>query len=242
MTGGFTLFGALTLGLLASGHCLLMCGGISGALAMVTRTRANGKPRVDLLIAYQLGRIGSYALAGASLGAIGAGFLQLIGRPDVQQMLRVASALMMGAVAVSLLWRGRGIDLGIGRGAWQRLAPLARRLLPVRSAGQALAFGALWGWMPCGLVYSVLLVAWLSMDPLRSAAIMFFFGLGTTPAVLAGAFGARAGLRWVGDRRVRSAAAAMLLCMAVVTATAPWLVSQFHLHPTRWLPFDCTLR
>ena len=242
MTGGFTLVGALTLGLLASGHCLLMCGGISGALAMVTRTRANGKPRMDLLLAYQVGRIGSYALAGASLGAIGAAFLQLIGQPDVQQMLRVASALMMGAVALSLLWRGSGIDLGIGRRAWQRLAPLARRLLPVQSVGHAFAFGALWGWMPCGLVYSVLLVAWLSMDPLRSAAIMLLFGLGTMPAVLAGAFGARSGLRWLGDRRMRSAAAAILLCMAVLTASAPWLVSQFNLHLTRWLPFDCTLR
>ena len=242
MTGGFTLFGALMLGLLASGHCLLMCGGISGALAMATRTHSNGRPRVDLLIAYQLGRIGSYALAGASLGAIGAGFLQLIGRPDVQQMLRVASASMMAAVAVSLLCRGRGIDLGVGRSAWQKLAPLARRLLPVRTPGHALAFGALWGWMPCGLVYSVLLVAWLAMDPLRSASIMLLFGVGTTPAVLAGAFGARTGLRWLGDARVRSAAATMLLVMAVLTASAPWIISHFNLHMTRWLPFDCTLR
>jgi sulfite exporter TauE/SafE len=239
MTGGLTLFGALTLGLLASGHCLLMCGGISGALALVTRTRENGKPRVDLLLAYQFGRIASYTLAGASLGAIGAGFLQLIGRPDVQQMLRIASALMMGAVALSLLWRGRGLDLGIGRRAWQRLAPLARRLLPVRNAGQAFAFGALWGWMPCGLVYSVLLIAWLTMDPLRSAAIMLLFGLGTMPAVLAGAFGARTGLRWLGNARLRSAAAVMLLAMALLTATAPWLMSHLNLHVMRWLPFDC---
>jgi sulfite exporter TauE/SafE len=239
VTGGFTLVGALTLGLLASGHCLLMCGGISGALAVVTRTREDGKPRVDLLLAYQAGRIGSYTLAGASLGAVGAGFLQLIGRSDVQQVLRVLSAVMIGAVAISLLRRGRGIDLGIGKRAWRRLAPLARRLLPVRNVGQAFAFGALWGWMPCGLVYSVLLVAWLTMDPLRSAAIMLMFGLGTAPAVLAGAFGARAGLRWLGDARVRSAAAAMLIVMAVATISAPWLVSHLGLHFMRWLPFDC---
>ena len=242
MTGSFTLLGALMLGFLASGHCLLMCGGISGALAMVTRARADGKPRLDLLVAYQAGRVGSYTLAGASLGAIGAGFLQLLGRPDVQQSLRVGAAAMMGVVALSLLWRGRGIDLGVGKRAWQRLAPLARRLLPVRNVGQALAFGAVWGWMPCGLVYSVLIVAWLTMDPLRSAAIMFLFGLGTVPAVLAGALGARRGVRWLSDTRVRSAAAVMLVVLALLTIGAPWIVARLHLHVAHWLPFDCALR
>lgn len=242
MSGGFTLAGALVLGLLASGHCLLMCGGISGALAAVTRAGANGKPRLDLLIAYQIGRITSYGLAGASLGAVGAGALQLIGRSDVQATLRLLSAAMMGVVALSLLLRGRGIEGGFGQRMWRRISPLAQRLLPVRNLRQAFAFGALWGWMPCGLVYSVLLVAWLAMDPLRSAAIMILFGLGTMPAVLAGSLGARAGLRVLADTRIRNAAALFLFAMAALTVGGPWLVAQSGLHVLSWLPFDCAVR
>ncbi len=242
MNGSLTLVGALLLGLLASGHCLLMCGGIGGALALITRSAANGKPRLDLLLGYQFGRIASYTLAGLSLGAVGATVLHFVASPRVQESLRIASGIMMGVVALSLLLRGRGVDFGFGRSAWRRLAPLTRRLLPVRNIGQALAFGAVWGWMPCGLVYSVLLIAWLTMDPLRSAAIMLMFGLGTMPAVLAGSVAAGRGVRIFGNAHVRSFAAALLLVLAVLTAAGPWLVARSGLHAMSWLPFDCVVQ
>src|SRR5690242_18698699 len=58
-----TLGAALLLGLAASGHCLVMCGGISAALGAVTARHADGRPRRDLLVGYQLGRVTSYTLA-----------------------------------------------------------------------------------------------------------------------------------------------------------------------------------
>jgi sulfite exporter TauE/SafE len=68
MANAPTLFAALLLGLAASGHCLVMCGGISAALGIATSKRADGRARAELLVAYQFGRIASYALAGLLLG------------------------------------------------------------------------------------------------------------------------------------------------------------------------------
>jgi sulfite exporter TauE/SafE len=101
-------------------------------------------------------------------------------------------------IGLTLLGRARGVDLGLGRAMWPRLAPLARKLVPVRRLPQAFALGAIWGWMPCGFVYSVLLLAWLSMDPLRGALTMLLFGLGTMPALLASAYGTAGAMRIFG--------------------------------------------
>jgi sulfite exporter TauE/SafE len=239
MTDGLTLFSAFLLGLIASGHCLLMCGGISGALAIATRAGARGQPRLDLLAGYQIGRIASYALAGASLAGAGGVIVRFVDQEHVRIGLRWVSAAMFALVGISLLLRGRGLDLAIGRRAWSRIAPLARHLLPVRRFPQALALGALWGWMPCGLVYSVLIIAWLSMDALHGAAIMLSFGLGTAPAVIAGACAVTAGTRFLGRAGIRSAAATVLLLLAVLTAGGPWLAAASGLHALGWLPFDC---
>ncbi|HXR62347.1 MAG TPA: sulfite exporter TauE/SafE family protein [Rudaea sp.] len=240
MTDGLTLFSAFLLGLIASGHCLLMCGGISGALAVATRADARGRPRLMLLASYQIGRIASYALAGASLAGVGGSILRFVDQEQVRIGLRWVSAAMFALVGISLLLRGRGFDLAIGRRAWSRIAPLARRLLPVQHTWQALALGALWGWMPCGLAYSVLLIAWLSMSALHGAAIMLLFGLGTAPAVIAGAYAAKSGTTLLGRSGIRSAAAAALLVLALLTAGGPWLAAVSGIHSMGWLPFDCS--
>ena len=239
MSGSLTLLSAFLLGLIASGHCLVMCGGISGALAIATRTDARGRPRIDLLAGYQIGRISSYMIAGASLAGFGSALLSLVDQDQVRIGLRWLSAALFALVGLSLLLRGRGFEPALGRRAWSRIAPLARRLLPVRSFPQAFALGALWGWMPCGLAYSVLLIAWLSMDPLRSALIMLLFGLGTVPAVLAGAYGVKRGVGLLHRSGIRSTAAAMLLVMSALTAGGPWLVAHSGMHALSWLPFDC---
>ena len=239
MNAGLSWFGAFALGLLASGHCLVMCGGISGALAMATQRNAHGRLRFDLLAGYQIGRIGSYMLAALLLSGAGAFLVQFVDGERVRLVLRWLSALTIGAIGISLLLCGRGFDLALGRGVWKHLAPLTRRFVPVRNPAQALALGAVWGWMPCGLAYSVLLVAWLSMDPWRAAAIMLAFGLGTVPAVLAGAYGASTGLRLLGHAGLRSAVGVMLVLFGTVTALAPWLVAHAGIHAS-WLPFDCS--
>lgn len=242
MSAPFTLFGAFAFGLLASGHCLLMCGGIAGALGAVTvRAKDTGTPWL-LLAGYQLGRLTSYATAGLLIGGIGAGIVQFVDQDAVRIALRWLTALVFAALALNLLRGGRGVDFALGHSVWARLAPVARRFVPVRTWPRAFALGALWGWMPCGLVYSVLIVAALGAHPLQSAAIMFAFGLGTVPAVLAGAFGAQRAMRWLGQPRLRTGVATMFFAFALVTAGGPWIAAHGMAAAARWLPFDCATR
>jgi sulfite exporter TauE/SafE len=238
MSGGLTLGAALLLGLVASGHCMVMCGGITAALGVATAKRADGRPRRTLLFGYQLGRIASYAVAGLLFGGIADGAIALLDTDGVHVALRVASALalVLGALVASGILRGPGH--GIGRVLWTQLAPLGRRLLPVANMPRAFAFGMVWGWMPCGFVYTVLLIATASLDPWRGAATMATFGIGTAPALLAGSFGATRLGRFSGPN-ARRVVAGVLLGGAALTLAGPWLVVQAPwLHG--WLPYDCT--
>jgi sulfite exporter TauE/SafE len=156
----------------------------------------------------------------------------------VRNGLRVLSACALLLGAFVAFGRVRHPGFGIGRRLWPRLAPLGRRLLPVDSVPRALGFGMVWGWMPCGFVYTVLLIAALQLDAWRAAATMAAFGLGTAPAMLATAFGAQ---RWFGFAARpggRRLAGAVLVASATLTLAGPWLVGHAPwLHG--WLPFDC---
>jgi sulfite exporter TauE/SafE len=240
MTGNLTLTAAFLLGLFASGHCILMCGGISSALMLGADGRDRQRPPAPLLLAMQLGRVSSYMLAAALLAGAGASVVHFVDQDSVRIVLRVISAATFAAIGLTLLGRARGFDIGIGRSLWPRLAPIARKLLPVRHVPQALALGAVWGWMPCGFVYSVLVLAWLSMDPLRAAATMLLFGLGTMPALLASAYGTAGILRIFGRSQARSVMGSALLLMALLTLGGPWLAMHSGMHAMmHWLPLDC---
>jgi sulfite exporter TauE/SafE len=114
--------------------------------------------------------------------------------------------------------------MGVGYRLWSKIAPLGRRLLPVASIPRALAFGMVWGWMPCGFVYSVLVIAMLQMDALRGAMVMAAFGLGTAPALLITAFGAQRLTRFASMPATRHVAGSVLLLSAFVTLAGPWVV------------------
>ena len=185
---------ALLAGLAGSGHCLGMCGGISAALAGGGR----GPAWLSALL-LSGGRLASYALAGAIAGAGGA----LLGRGldllQLGQLLRLGFGLLLLAVGLTLALRWRGLQRieALGARLWTRLTPALGGLLPPRGPAQALLAGALWGWLPCGLVYSMLTMALASGDAGNGAWLMAGFGLGTLPAVV-GAGGAAAGtLRWL---------------------------------------------
>lgn len=239
MTGALTLGAALLLGAAASGHCLVMCGGISAALGVATAKRADGRPQPRLLVAYQFGRVASYALAGLLVGGILGGLIGLLDVEAVRRSLRAlsAGALLLGALVA--FGRLRDPGFAFGRRLWPRLAPLGRRLLPVTNMPRAVAFGMVWGWMPCGFVYTVLLIAALQLDALRAALTMAAFGLGTAPAMLAVAFGAQRLAGWSARPFGKHLAGVVLLASAVLTLAGPWLVGSVPwLHA--WLPFDCT--
>ena len=239
MTGALTLGAALLLGAAASGHCLVMCGGISAALGMATAKCADGRAQPRLLVAYQLGRITSYALAGLLLGGLLGGLIGLLDIEAVRRSLRVLSAVALLLGALVAFGRLRDPGFTIGRRLWRWLAPLGRRLLPVTTMPRAFAFGMVWGWMPCGFVYTVLLIAALQLDALHAALTMAAFGLGTAPAMLSVAFGAQRLAGWTARPFGKRLAGVVLLASAALTLAGPWLLgSAPWLHA--WLPFDCS--
>ena len=176
-TGYLALF---LVGLLGGTHCVGMCGGIVGALAM-------GLPaRWSMHLAYNAGRIISYTLAGALVGTLGAATLGFDAAISARVLLYVVANLMLVALGLYLLGVTRALAFTerVGQSLWRRLQPLTKRFLPARTVGQAFPLGMLWGWLPCGLVYSALATALSSGSPERGAALMFAFGLGTLPNLL----------------------------------------------------------
>ena len=182
---------ALIAGLASSVHCVGMCGGIVGALQGVS---APGLSPLRLHLAYGLGRVGAYAgsgtVAGALAGAVasgGAGILGVRGSLIAQSTFAAVAGVMLVAMGLYLagLLPGLARIERAGLALWRRLEPFGRRLLPVRSPARALALGALWGFLPCGLVYTMLVTAAAAGSAQAGAAVMVAFGLGTLPAMLA---------------------------------------------------------
>lgn len=170
-------------GLLSGTHCAGMCGGIVGALVMQT---PGERAAWSFHLAYNLGRIGSYTAAGALVGAIGGLGLAFGPVARVQLAFYLLASLMLVALGFYLMGFTRSLAFTerAGQVLWRRIQPLTRRFLPVRHATQALALGTLWGWLPCGLVYSVLTNALVSGSAARGALALAVFGLGTLPNLL----------------------------------------------------------
>jgi sulfite exporter TauE/SafE len=202
-----------------------MCGGISAALGLATAKDRNGRPRAMLLSCYQLGRIASYSLAGLLFAGFLGGAIALLDIEAVRRALRVLSALALLLGALVVFGRVRDPGYAIGARLWPKLAVLGRRLFPVTSVPRAIAFGMVWGWMPCGFVYAVLLIATLQLDAVRGATKMAAFGLGTAPALLVTAFGAQRFAGFVAKPAARHVAGSLLLICAVLTLSGPWLAS-----------------
>ncbi len=172
------------IGLLGGTHCVSMCGGIVGALT-VQMPGAGGR-QWPIHLAYNLGRIATYTALGAALGALGTVGLLFNEVLPVQLGLYVLANLMLIALGLYLTGFTRFLTPIERAGAhlWKRIQPLTRRFLPARSVQQALPLGLLWGFLPCGLVYSVLTTALVTGSATRGAGLMLAFGLGTLPNLL----------------------------------------------------------
>lgn len=174
---------AFVSGLLGSAHCLGMCSGLSGLFAAGV-THASIRSQVSLAVAYNLGRIASYALLGMLLGLIGKSTVHWI--PVVAGPLRVLGGglIILVGLQVAFGWRLLAPIESLGAVIWSYLAPCTKTLLPANSVPKAAGLGLLWGWLPCGLVYAALLVAATTATPGNGALVMIAFGLGTMPAML----------------------------------------------------------
>ena len=179
-----SVFSAFLVGLLGGTHCVGMCGGITAALSLQLPTTGRLWP---YYLTYNLGRIASYSVAGTVAGALGASALLLQEMLPVQQGLFVLANFMLIALGLYLagIWRFITVFERAGSLLWKHLQPVMRRWLPIQDLPGAFVVGALWGWLPCGLVYSVLVTALASGSALGGGMLMLAFGLGTLPNLLA---------------------------------------------------------
>ena len=176
------ILSAFVMGLLGSGHCLAMCGGVSSSLTLAIKEKHRVK---QYTLLYNLGRLLSYSLAGALAGGISQ---QLASRSNLfTQTLSVLSGVFMILVGLYIMRLTMSLNWieKIGKVTiWQHIVGLNRKLLPVNTHFKALCYGMLWGWLPCGLVYSALLFATTTHNAISGAFFMAFFALGTLPAML----------------------------------------------------------
>lgn len=208
-----TLLAVFTTGLLGGVHCAGMCGGIVSALgfratdntirfplASLSSTAGSTtaafnttalKPdlsvqRINILLLYNTGRLGTYTFLGAvagSIGTIGA-WMQVAWPLQQTSFLLTNSMLLLIGLYLSGVKRIGSALESLGLVFWRLVQPHAARQLTAQSNLSALLAGSLWGLVPCGMVYAVLVAALVSGSAANGAALMLAFGLGTLPNLL----------------------------------------------------------
>lgn len=237
-----TFLSALILGLLASAHCAGMCGGLQTALQQPVIVRSANEIMRHVM-AMNAGRLTTYVGAGALLAGTGAGFVQAVDLPQLALVVRYITALLLILLGCQFVFSRQRPFAAIerfGRALWQ---PFSKRLAMQDSAGLATSFkrGLLWGFLPCGLVYAVLLTTLFSPGALQGAQVMLGFGLGTIPAlVLTGGIyqhfrrvAHNDNVRWVGGL--------VFILGGVLMVATPWLVDMefMHNYPQLLSPLFC---
>ena len=212
------LAAAFVTGLLGSAHCFGMCAGISGLFA-VNASVASLKSQFLLAIAYNAGRVLSYVFLGTVVAILGQAMVGAI--PRIAAPVRLASGLLIVIVGlqVTFNWRFLAPVENAGAKIWQRIAPAAKGLLPVTSLPKALGLGLLWGWLPCGLVYSVLLLAGTTANAVNGGLVMLAFGLGTSPAMIMTGLGASKLSQFMSRKRL--GAGLLIILLGLLTLAMP---------------------
>ncbi|NOY66505.1 MAG: sulfite exporter TauE/SafE family protein [Gammaproteobacteria bacterium] len=217
MIDEFTLISAFILGLLGAPHCAGMCGGIVGALSVGCQPAVNtSSQRLLFVIAYNIGRISSYVIAGMLVGGFAALATNLIALHYAQLVLQALAALFMLFLGLYLggWWPVLSRLEKLGGHLWKLIEPVGRRFIPISSLPSAFMLGGIWGWLPCGLVYSVLIYSATAGGAIEGGLLMLGFGAGTLPAmVLLGAAGSR-GQQYLQKIWVRRIAGGLIILFA----------------------------
>lgn len=223
---------ALIVGVLGGVHCIGMCGGIAGVLSMGLDKDA-GKVRLFAMqLFYNLGRISSYIIAGIFFGLLGEAVLRGSGSHVVHQYLQTFSGVFMILLGLYLSgwWRVLTRVEQVGGLLWKRIEPFARSLIPIRKLHNAYAVGMVWGWLPCGLVYSMLGLSLASGSGMEGGLIMLSFGLGTLPNLIAFGLLAASLRNFVRRPVVRYAAGLLVIGFGVWLIWQVWLPADPHVH------------
>jgi sulfite exporter TauE/SafE len=225
MDAPLTITSAFLLGLFSTVHCIGMCGGIIGALSLSLPMEVrNHKPRLFVFVTtYNIGRIASYSLAGLIAGAVGTGVHATAGFEQGHTILKYLGVAMMVAIGLYLAgWLPQiAVVERIGVPIWKKLEPIGRKLLPVATLPKALAYGLIWGWLPCGLVYFVLIWTLTSGGAIEGAITMLAFGLGTLPTLLSAGFMTSWLTRFARSKRARQVVGCLIIAMAIGSLLIP---------------------
>ena len=217
------LSAALLAGLLGSAHCLGMCAGISGLFA-VNAGVASLRQQLPFALVYNIGRVVSYAVLGVIVGLFGSVIIKA--SPSLAGGIRMLSGIIIILVGLKVAFDLRMLNAieRMGASLWSKIAPAAKSLVPVTSLARALGLGLLWGWLPCGLVYSVLMIAATSADPAAGALTMVAFGIGTMPAMVLTGLGAARLSDLLRHRSARVGLGLMIVAMGLATIAMPLAV------------------
>jgi sulfite exporter TauE/SafE len=209
-----TLLAAFSIGILGGAHCIGMCGGIIGALTLSTSVNQY-RQRFFIIVMYNLGRISSYLF-------IAWVFYQLAHAIEsyfALQFMRYIAGFLLIAMGLYLAdwWRGLVYLERAGSVLWRYVQPFSQRLLPVDSLSKALLLGAVWGWLPCGLIYSALAYSMAADSSLQAVLTMLAFALGTLPAVMASGLLAERMMALVKTAWIRKSFAAFIILFGLWT-------------------------
>ena len=217
---------AFAMGLFSSMHCIGMCGSIIGTLTLSLKPeiRSNKALLFPFVLNYNMGRIASYAIAGALAGVVESILTMPLGEGHGHRFLQLLSAVIMTSAGLYIAgWFPRFAYIEkAGARFWKRIEPFGRRLIPVQTRMQAFLFGTVWGWLPCGLVYAALALSATTGDIVHSALTMFSFGLGTLPAVMGVGIMTTTLARLSRMHYFKQAVGLMMIALALLAAL-PWL-------------------
>ncbi len=231
-----TLGAAFISGLIGSVHCLVMCGGVATGLAAASRAPGDapltGRAAFDAALALNIGRVIGYSIGGLLVGIFGTALVQGLDLPRLMLILRMAVGVVMVLIGLRLIGgRDRLGAVGrIGKAVWPALQKLGRGLLPADRTWKRLVLGALWGWLPCGLSWSMLLVALFTVDPLNATLTMAAFGSATLLTMVPVTWGSARLARRLAQPRLRRTLGTLVITAGAITLLAPWLMRVPALH------------
>ena len=216
----FTFISAFLVGLASTLHCIGMCGGIIGALtfSLPEHIRNSRWHLVPYVFAYNLGRITSYTLAGALAGGLGDQLTKLSPQNGHLFLQLLAAVLMVGIGLYLAGWfpAFAKIEL-LGKPIWKKLEPISQKLIPVKSPLHAYLFGLVWGWLPCGLVYTALIWSSTAGTAIDGALLMLAFGAGTLPTVMIAGILTGWFVRLNRSPKIRSIIGLSVILMAIIS-------------------------
>ena len=218
---------AFILGLFGSVHCAAMCSGVAGYLQR--SVRIDGHSPMTCAVAFNVGRLLSYAIAGAIAAVAGTTVVKAIGMDVAHTVMQIGIGMFLILIGLNIAgwWNGLGWVERSGGRFWRLLSPLSKRVFPISSIPRAILAGALWGWLPCGLVYSALVLVMGSQSVLIGVVSMLAFGLGTLPVLLGAGIAAQK-INLTGKPLMRQSAGALVMVFGFMVFTGLVMTGSGH--------------